>query len=189
MTGPIIISIGLTLSQNAINNCAKNWLISIITVVTAVVCNIWGKGLIRIIPGIISILVSVVVAIFLLVFPHETVEGYICMGGNKNLRLFSEGDIESIKKAAWIGFPFKVDNTIIYVFKHFDISLVMTAIVTIAPIAFVTIVEHIGDISAISSTCGRNFLSNPGLHRTLTGDGLATILASFFWSPCQYHLW
>ncbi|ORX79727.1 uracil-xanthine permease [Anaeromyces robustus] len=185
VTGPIIIAIGLTLSQSAINNCAKNWLTSSLTVILAVSCNIWGKGLIRIIPGLLSILGSVILTSLLLVFPHETVNGYICMYGNENFRLFSEASIEAIKNVSWIGFPFKLDNTIIYVFKHLDMSLAMTAIITIVPIAVATIVEHIGDISAISSTCNRNFLSNPGLHRTLTGDGLATILASLFGAPAN----
>jgi len=185
VTGPIIIAIGLTLSQSAVNNCAKNWLISSISVIFVVSCNIWGKGLIRIIPGLISIIGSVIIASFLLIFPHETVNGYICMYGNENLRLFSEASIENIKNVSWIGFPFKLDNTIIYVFKNFNVSLIMTSIITIAPIAVATIVEHIGDISAISSTCNRDFLSNPGLHRTLVGDGIATILASIFGAPAN----
>jgi len=185
VTGPIIIAIGLTLSQSAVNNCSKNWLISCIAVIIVISCNIWGKGLIRIIPGLISILGSVAIASFLLILPHESINGYICMYGRENLRLFSEASIESIKNASWIGFPFTLDNTVIYVFKHFDISLVMTSIITIVPIAVATIVEHIGDISAISSTCNRNYLSNPGLHRTLTGDGLATIIASLFGAPAN----
>jgi len=185
VTGPIIIAIGLSLSKSAINNCAKNWLISSLSVVFVVSFNIWGKGLVKIIPGLVSIILSVAIASFLLIFPHETVNGYICMYGNENLRLFSQANVESIKTVPWIGLPFSIDDTVIYVFKHFNTSLVVSSIITIVPIALATIVEHIGDISAISSTCRRNYLSKPGLHRTLIGDGLATIVASFFGAPAN----
>ena len=64
-----------------------------------------------------------------------------------------------------------------------DTSLLITAAITIMPIALATMVEHIGDISAISSTVGHNYIKDPGLHRTLLGDGLATMVASLFGAP------
>ena len=63
--------------------------------------------------------------------------------------------------------------------------MIITAIITIMPIALATMVEHIGDISAISSTVGKNFIEDPGLHRTLMGDGLATMIASLFGAPAN----
>jgi uracil permease len=78
------------------------------------------------------------------------------------------------------------DNTVFALFgPNFDSGLAITAVITIMPLAFATMIEHIGDISAISSTCNRNYIIEPGLHRTLLGDGLATILASLFGAPAN----
>ena len=97
-----------------------------------------------------------------------------------------EVDFSGVAEAAWVGLPFSWDNTVFSLFgPGFDAGLAITAIITIMPLAFATMIEHIGDISAISSTCERNFIANPGLHRTLLGDGLATILASLFGAPAN----
>ena len=97
-----------------------------------------------------------------------------------------ECDFTSVQEAAWIGLPVVWDNTVFSIFgEGFDSGLAITAIITIMPLAFATMIEHIGDISAISSTCNRNYIANPGLHRTLLGDGLATILASLFGAPAN----
>ena len=72
---------------------------------------------------------------------------------------------------------------------QFDSSLATTAIITIMPLAFATMIGHIGDISAIGSTCERNYIADPGLHRTLLGDGLATILALLFGAPANNDVW
>ena len=162
VTGPIIIAIGLTLSSSAINNCKQDWLIAIIAIVVVIVCNIWGKGMIKIIPIILGVVSSYVIA--------------ACMG---------KVDFTAVGEAAWIGFPIHYDETVFSLFKAPDASLIVTAIITIMPIALATMVEHIGDISAISSTVGKNFIENPGLHRTLSGDGLATIIASLFGAPAN----
>ncbi|ORX42206.1 Xanthine/uracil permease [Piromyces finnis] len=185
VTGPIIIAIGLTLSQSAINNCSKNWLLAVIAVIFIISCNIWGKGLIRIIPGVISITLTVAIAALLTLLPTKDVDGFICINGNENFRLFSTSNLKSIIDVNWVGLPIKKDSTILYVFEHPDASKFLTAFITIVPISIATIVEHIGDISAISSTCNRNYLANPGLHRTIMGDGLATILASIFGAPAN----
>lgn len=162
VTGPIIIAIGLTLSSSAISNCAANWWIACLAIAIVIVCNIWGKGMIKIIPILCGVVISYVVA-----------------------ALTGDVDFTAVKEAAWIGLPFKYSETVFSVFEKPDVSLIITSIITIMPIALATIVEHIGDISAISSTVGKNYIANPGLHRTLLGDGLATTLASLFGAPAN----
>lgn len=162
VTGPIIIAIGLNLSQSAINNCAANWWIAVLAIVVVIACNIWGKGMIRIIPIIMGVIVSYAVA---------------AVTGNV--------DFTPVKEAAWIGFPIHYESTVFSVLKGGDTSLLITAAITIMPIALATMVEHIGDMSAISSTVGKNYIKDPGLHRTLLGDGLATMLASLFGAPAN----
>lgn len=163
VTGPIVICIGLILASSAIANCSTNWIVAIIAIATIVVCNIWGRGMVKIIPILIGVVVSYAAA--------------AAMG---------EVDFSGVTEAKWIGLPFGWDNTVFSLFgPDFDAGLAITAIITIMPLAFATMIEHIGDISAISSTCERNFIANPGLHRTLLGDGLATILASLFGAPAN----
>lgn len=163
VTGPIIIAIGLTLSQSAIDNCANNWLVAIVAIVVVILCNIFGKGMIKIIPILIGVIVSYIVGI-----------------------IAGEVDFTIVKDAAWVGIPIVKDMTVLGMFgDNFDVSKMVTAVITIMPIALATIVEHIGDISAISSTTGRNYIKDPGLHRTLLGDGLATIVASLFGAPAN----
>ncbi len=163
VTGPIVICIGLILASSAIANCSTNWIVAIIAIATIVVCNIWGRGMVKIIPILIGVVVSYAAA--------------AAMG---------EVDFSGVAEAAWVGLPFSWENTVFSLFgPGFDAGLAITAIITIMPLAFATMIEHIGDISAISSTCERNFIANPGLHRTLLGDGLATILASLFGAPAN----
>lgn len=162
VTGPIIICIGLILSGSAIQNCQTNWWIALLAIVIIVVCNIWGRGMIRIIPILMGVLGSYLVA--------------ACCG---------ICDFTAVKEAAWIGLPFKMEDTAFAVFKNPDWGLITSAIITIMPIALATMIEHIGDMCAISSTVGKNYLENPGLHRTLIGDGLATAVASLFGAPAN----
>lgn len=163
VTGPIVICIGLILASSAIANCSTNWIVAIIAIATIVVCNIWGRGMVKIIPILIGVVVSYAAA-----------------------AAIGEVDFSGVAEAKWIGLPFSWDNTVFSLFgPGFDAGLAITAIITIMPLAFATMIEHIGDISAISSTCERNFIANPGLHRTLLGDGLATILASLFGAPAN----
>lgn len=163
VTGPIVICIGLILASSAIANCSTNWIVAIIAIATIVVCNIWGRGMVKIIPILIGVVVSYAAA-----------------------AVMGEVDFSGVAEAKWIGLPFSWDNTVFSLFgPGFDAGLAITAIITIMPLAFATMIEHIGDISAISSTCERNFIANPGLHRTLLGDGLATILASLFGAPAN----
>ena len=163
VTGPIVIAIGLILSSSAIENCSTNWIIALIAIVTIIVCNVWGRGMIKVIPILMGVIVSYVCAI-----------------------VMGEVDFSGVASADWVGLPVLMENTVFGLANPgFDSGLAITAIITIMPLAIATMIEHIGDISAISSTCNRNYIAEPGLHRTLLGDGLATILASLFGAPAN----
>ena len=162
VTGPIIICIGITLANSAINNCANNWWIALVAVVVVIVCNIWGKGMIKIIPILLGVVASYAVA---------AITGQV--------------DFTAVKEAAWIGLPFKMEDTAFSLFGGADGSLIVSALVAMVPIAIATMMEHIGDMCAISSTVGKNFVEEPGLHRTLLGDGCATTLAALFGAPAN----
>lgn len=163
VTGPIIIAIGLTLSGSAITNCSADWFIAAVAILLVIVCNIWGKGMVKIVPILIGVVGSYLIA-----------------------ALTGSVDFTAVKEAAWVGLPFRWKNTVFGLFSGtVDTGLLITSAVTIVPLSIATMVEHIGDICAISSTCGRNYLEDPGLHRTLMGDGLATTLASLFGAPAN----
>ncbi len=162
VTGPIIIAIGLTLSKSAIENCTTNWAIALIAIAIIIICNIWGKGMIKIIPIILGVIGSYAVA---------------ALTGNV--------DFTAVNNADWIGLPVAWNRTVFSLFQGGDSALLLTAAITIVPISLATMMEHIGDISAISSTVGRNYIKDPGLHRTLCGDGLATFAASLFGAPAN----
>ena len=153
VTGPIIIAIGLILAPSAITNCATNWLLAFVALATVVVCNIWGKGMIKILPILLGVLVSYAVAL-----------------ATRSV------NFEPIADAAWFGVPIHTAAL-----AKFDIS----AILTIMPIALATMMEHIGDIAAISATTGKNYIREPGLNKTLLGDGLATSMAGFLGGPAN----
>ena len=164
VTGPVIICIGLTLSSSAINNCRTNWWIALVAILVVVAANIFGKGMIKIIPILLGVVASYLVA---------------AVSGNV--------DFTKVMAADWVGLPFQWSNTVFGLFARpdLDTSMLITAAITIMPLALATMVEHIGDMCAISSTCSRNYLADPGLHRTLLGDGLATSLASLFGAPAN----
>ena len=167
VTGPIIICIGLSLAGSAIGNCRTNWLVAIVAILVVVVCNIWGKGMVKIVPILLGVVASYLVA--MVVDPSA----------RANL-------VAKVSEASWLGLPVIWENTALSIFgKDFDGGMLLTSIVTIAPIALATMVEHIGDICAISSTVGINYVADPGLHRTLVGDGLATALAAVFGGPAN----
>ena len=153
VTGPIIISIGLILSPNAVSNASTNWLLAIVALAVIIICNIWGRGMVKIIPIILGIVISYAVA--------------LCM---------SQVDFTAIREAQWIGLP--VHRSAM---AKFDLN----AILMIMPIALATIMEHIGDMAAISATTGKNYIADPGLSRTLLGDGLATSMAGFLGGPAN----
>ena len=189
VTGPIIISIGLGLAGSAVTNCKTNWLVAIIALVIVIVANIWGKGMAKIIPILLGVLGSCVITAVLALIWGETVtvesNEYICLFGKESLRLFSVSALEQLKSAAWIGFPIKWHGTVFGGVDWSNKSLIVSSIIAILPISFATMMEHIGDISAISSTVGRNYIADPGLHRTLLGDGLATTMSALFGGPAN----
>lgn len=162
VTGPMVIAIGLTLSGAAIHNCQQNWLLAITAIVIVIGASIWGRGIIKIVPILLGVLGSYILA--------------ATMG---------EVDFTQLSEAAWIGLPINMDRTAIVVMRDPNFDLIITSIIAIFPIAFATIMEHIGDMCAIQSTVGKNFIKDPGLHRTLSGDGLATLLASVFGAPAN----
>lgn len=162
VTGPMVIAIGLTLSGSAIHNCQQNWLLAITAIVIVIGASIWGRGIIKIVPILLGVLGSYILA--------------ATMG---------EVDFTQLGEAAWIGLPINMDHTAIAVMRDPNFDLIITSIIAIFPIAFATIMEHIGDMCAIQSTVGKNFIKDPGLHRTLSGDGLATLLASIFGAPAN----
>ena len=167
VTGPIIIAIGLILSSSAINNCEANWLVAVVAIVVVVACNMWGKGMIKIIPILIGVLTSYVVSMIVDPASRAVVA-------------------QKVSEAAWIGLPVHKEATVFGLLSgNFDSGMLVTACVTIVPLAIATMMEHVGDICAISSTVGKNYIVEPGLNRTLMGDGLATTLASLFGAPAN----
>ena len=167
VTGPVIIAIGLTLSGTAIQSCSANWLVALVAIGVVVVCNIWGKGMIKIVPILLGVVSSYLFAMVIDPAARESV-------------------MATVASADWVGLPIIWENTALSIFgADFDMSMLITAIITIAPISLATIVEHVGDVCAISSTVGKNFVEDPGLHRTLAGDGLATALSSILGGPAN----
>ena len=167
VTGPIIISIGLILSSSAITNCSANWFIAVSAIVIVICFNIWGKGMTKIIPILLGVLGSYIIAVIVDPSAREKV-------------------VETVSAAKWIGLPIVWENSVFHLFNmDVDTGMLWSAVFTIVPLSLATMVEHIGDVCAISSTCGKNYMADPGFHRTLLGDGLATTLASLFGAPAN----
>ncbi len=160
VTGPIIISIGLILAPTAVSNCQTNWLLAIVALGTVVVCNIWGKGMIKILPILIGVLTSYAVA----VATHAI-------------------DFTAISQAPLLGLPLHTSEMGLFAID--GSANFISALFTIMPIALATMMEHIGDIAAISATTGHNYINDPGLHRTLLGDGVATTMAGLLGGPAN----
>ena len=199
VTGPVIICIGLTLAYSAINNCESNWWIALLAILIVIVANIWGKGMIKIIPILLGVVGSYAVAAILAATVGsevgivtgtaadgtDVITSYIAANGNAALRLFTVEGIDKIRSAAWIGLPVHFENTVFSLFSSCDGGRLVSAILIMLPISLATMIEHIGDMCAISSTVGENYIADPGLHRTLLGDGLATGLAAMFGAPAN----
>lgn len=162
VTGPIIICIGLSLAPSAVSNASTNWLLALIALGTIIVFNIWGKGMFKIIPILMGVVISYVVAVVLNALGFTNPDGTAII------------NFANIASAPLFGRP-------PFILCKFD----LTAILVMAPIALATMMEHIGDMSAISATVGENFLADPGLHRTLVGDGLATTFSAMFGGPAN----
>ena len=167
VTGPIIICIGLSLAGSAITNCQNNWWVALVAILVVVAANIWGKGMVKIVPILLGVVASYVFAMIVDADARANVAA-------------------TVAAADWFGFPVIWENTALSIFgRDLDTGMLLTAVITIAPISLATIVEHIGDMCAISSTVGRNYVADPGLHRTLTGDGVATAIAALFGAPAN----
>ncbi len=168
VTGPIIITIGLNLSASAINHCTGSWWIAIAAILILVAANIWGRGMVKILPILLGVAGSYLLAV---AFDAEVRAALV----------------KNVSEAAFFALPVKMDQTVFGLFSrgNVDRDLLLTSVITIVPLSLATMVEHIGDVSAISSTCGRNYIRDPGLHRTLLGDGLATTLAALFGAPAN----
>ena len=167
VTGPVIICIGLTLAGTAITSCTSNWLVALVAIIVVVVANIWGKGMIQIVPILLGVVASYLVAMVVDPAARAAVAA-------------------TVAEAKWFGLPIIWEETALSIFNQdLDVSMLITAVITIAPISLATIVEHVGDMCAISSTVGKNYVADPGLHRTLVGDGLATAVSSLFGGPAN----
>ncbi len=162
VTGPVIICIGLSLASSAISNASTNWFLAFVALAVIIIFNIWGKGMFKIIPILMGVVISYAVALLMNVIGITNPDGSAIL------------DFSAIASAGIVGVP------PIQICK-FDV----TAILVMAPIAIATMMEHVGDMSAISATVGENYLADPGLHRTLLGDGLATALAGFLGGPAN----
>lgn len=167
VTGPIIISIGLILSSSAIKNCNANWLVAAAAIIIVVCFNIWGKGMTKIIPILLGVLGSYLISMLIDPASRTAVA-------------------EKVAEAKLVGLPIVWENSVFHLFNmNVDTGMLLSAIFTIVPLSLATMVEHIGDVCAISSTVGKNYVADPGLHRTLLGDGLATTLAALFGAPAN----
>ena len=182
VTGPIIIAIGLSLAGSAVNNCKTCWPLALIALAIVVIFNIWGKGMAKIIPILLGVVGSYIVAIII-----GNGFGYEPMAVNFSnvqaiINNIAEGNIYGPQGLFYL--PIVKESTVLGV-DWSESSKVVSSIIAIAPIALATMMEHIGDISAISATCGKNFIAEPGLHKTLVGDGVATTLASLVGAPAN----
>ncbi|MGN0343011.1 MAG: uracil-xanthine permease family protein [Roseburia sp.] len=162
VTGPIIICVGLSLAPSAVSNASTNWILAIIALAVIIIFNIWGKGMFRIIPILLGVVIAYVVALIMHFCGLTNPDGTAILS------------FAGVTAASWVGLP-------PFQLCKFDI----TAILVMAPIALATMMEHIGDMSAISATVGENFMEDPGLHRTLIGDGLATSFSAMFGGPAN----
>ena len=162
VTGPVIICIGLSLAGSAINNASTNWFLALVALAVIIIFNIWGKGMLKIIPILMGVVIAYAVAVVLNTLGIKNPDGSVII------------NFAPAAQAGIVGLP-------PLQLCKFD----LTSIMIMAPIAIATMMEHVGDMSAISATVGENFLSDPGLHRTLLGDGLATAMAGFIGGPAN----
>ena len=149
--GPLIILIGINLAASAVNNLFTNWILGIVPILVIIICNTWGKGMIKIIPVLISLIVSYIVAI-----------------------IMGAVSFDAVGTAAWVGLP----N---FHLPKFNADCIIAGLA----VAVAAMVEHVGDVMAIGATTGRNYIADPGLTRTLLGDGIGTSLAGLLGGPAN----
>lgn len=161
VTGPIIILIGLILAPTAVSSASGNWILAIIAIAIVICVNLFGKGMLKLIPILCGILGAYII-------------GCIITLINPNFLGLSWIDFSNLKGVSILDVP-------PFMLPKFEIS----AIVTFVVVSVAAIVEHIGDIAAIGATCGKNFIADPGLTRTLLGDGLGTSMAGAIGGPAN----
>ncbi|PCS04948.1 uracil transporter [Lactococcus piscium] len=169
VVGPIVMVIGLSLAGTAVNDAMNRngvynltfLLIALVTLFSVLAFNMFGKGLTSLIPILLGIIVGYVFTLIVQKLTGMTIISF-----------------DEIAKSSWLGLP-KFD--IMFIDYHF--KLYPSAILTMAPIAFVTMTEHFGHIMVLNSLTKRDYFKDPGLERTLTGDGIAQIIAGFFGAP------
>ena len=166
VTGPIIILIGLNLAPSAVSNASTCWWLAVVAMAIIIAANIWGKGMVKIIPILLGVVGSYLVALI----------ANACGATAVN----ASGEVTPLMDFAAVSAS-KLVGLQQFVIAKFD----LTAILVMAPIAVAAMMEHIGDMSAIPATVGSNFIEDPGLHRTLIGDGIATSLAGLFGGPAN----
>lgn len=151
--GPVIIIIGLSLSPSAVNMAQENWLLAGISLLTAILVLVLGRGLIKLVPVVCGIVVGYIVS--------------VCMG---------LVDFSAVNSAPWFALPSSI--------THFQLpQFSWEPFLFMIPVAIAPVIEHIGDVYVVSAVAGKDFVKDPGLHRTMLGDGLACLVASFFGGP------
>lgn len=166
VTGPVIVVIGMTLAPTGINMASQNWLVAIIVLAVIIAVSIFCRGFFKLVPILIGLAVGYVVSI---IFDATGI-----FGGAPLV------NFDYITNASWIN-PFWDFSGDFFIFPQFELK----AILLVAPVALVTFMEHIGDITTNSSVIGKDLMKDPGLHRTLLGDGLATLVAGFLGGPAN----
>ena len=169
VVGPIVMVIGLSLAGTAVNDTMNKdgvynltfLLIALVTLFSVLAFNMFGKGLTSLIPILLGIIVGYIFTLIVQKLTGMTIISF-----------------DEIAKSSWLGLP-KFD--IMFIDYHF--KLYPSAILTMAPIAFVTMTEHFGHIMVLNSLTRKDYFKDPGLERTLTGDGIAQIIAGFFGAP------
>ena len=151
--GPVIIIIGLSLSPSAVNMAQENWLLAGISLLTAILVLVLGRGLVKLVPVVCGIVVGYIVS--------------VCMG---------LVDFSAVNSAPWFALPSSI--------THFKLpQFAWEPFLFMIPVAIAPVIEHIGDVYVVSAVAGKDFVKDPGLHRTMLGDGLACLVASFFGGP------
>ncbi|MCR4766094.1 MAG: uracil-xanthine permease family protein [Bacteroidaceae bacterium] len=151
--GPVIMLIGLSLSGTAVDMAKTNWLLALISLAVAIVVLMFGKGLVKLVPVICGIIAGFVVAV-----------------------IMGEVDFAAVIDAPWLALPQNIRHPQLPAFSWEPFVFMM-------PVALAAVVEHVGDVYAIGAVADKDFVKNPGLHRTMLGDGLACLAASLLGGP------
>lgn len=151
--GPVIILIGLSLSGSAVNMAKKNWILAFVSLVTAILVLALGRGLLKLVPVVCGIIVGYIVSIFM-----------------------NAVDFSEVLSAPWFALPPSI--------AHFQMpQFAWEPFLYMIPVAIAPVIEHIGDVYVVGAVARKDFVADPGLHRTMCGDGLACLASAFFGGP------